>query len=51
MHPILSVVAVVQILASVHSGESWERAIEAHLPRRAIKRRERELRAVKKRRR
>ena len=40
VHPILSVHSVVAILASVHSGVSWEAALADELPQRYIKRRE-----------
>lgn len=48
LHPILSVVSVVEILAAVHSGETWASAIERFIPQRAIKRREREHQEPKK---
>mgnify|MGYP003686173855 CR=1 FL=1 len=42
VHPILSVVDVVKILASVNSGQSWTEALAATLPKRYIRRREME---------
>ena len=40
LHPILSINSVVAILAEVHSGDSWEAALQAHLPSRYVRRRE-----------
>ena len=42
VHPILAPFMVVQILAAGHSGMTWEAAIEVGLPRRFVKRREKE---------
>lgn len=42
VHPILSVVNVVEILVAVHSGQSWADAIGATLPKRYMRRREAE---------
>lgn len=47
VHPILDVVTVVQILASVNSGGSWREALAAHLPKRHMSRRDFELRQPK----
>ena len=45
VHPILSVVSVVSMLAAVNSGASWEEAIGAALPKRFMERREAEAAA------
>jgi tRNA (guanine9-N1)-methyltransferase len=42
VHPILSVVSVIEILAAVNSGRSWSEAIGSSLPKRYTRRREME---------
>jgi len=42
VHPILSVVSVIEILAAVNSGYSWSEAIASSLPKRYTRRREME---------
>jgi tRNA (guanine9-N1)-methyltransferase len=40
VHPILSVVSVIEILAAVNSGRNWSEAIDSSLPKRYTRRRE-----------
>jgi tRNA (guanine9-N1)-methyltransferase len=42
VHPVLSILAVVQILEAMHSGSSWQDAMTTYVPGRFVKRRERE---------